>query len=144
MKKALTFLSLVTGTIMLASAQININTTGVATTGRVNDSMIVGLITSASNIVGMLVPFAVALAVLAFFWYLILFIWKGKEEGAKREEGMKGMGYSILALFVMVSIWGLVGLLGNISGVGQGGSAPIPRVPIACPNGTNPATGQCN
>lgn len=130
MKKALTSLSIFAGSAMIAFAQININTTGVATTGRVNDSAIVGLIKSASGIVGMLVPFAVSLAVLAFFWYLILFIWKGKEEGAKREEGIKGMGWSILAIFVMVSIWGIIGLLGNISGVGQGGSAPIPSVPV--------------
>lgn len=130
MKKALTSLSLILGVIMTASAQISINTTGVATTGRINDSMIVGLIKSASNIVGMLVPFAVSLAVLAFFWFLIRFIWKGKDDPKVHEEGIKGMGYSILAIFVMVSIWGIIGVLGNISGVGQGGSAPIPTVPV--------------
>jgi hypothetical protein len=130
MKKALTSLSIFAGSVMTAFAQININTTGVATTGRVNDSAIVGLIKSASNIVGMLVPLFVSLAVAAFFWFLVQFIWKGKDDPKVHESGIKGMGYSILAIFVMVSIWGLIGLLGNISGVGQGGSAPIPVVPV--------------
>lgn len=130
MKKALTSLSLILGGIMTASAQISINTTGVATTGRINDSMIVGLIKSASNIVGMLVPFAVSLAVLAFFWFLINFIWLAKDKPEEQQKNMKGMGFSILAIFVMVSIWGIIGVLGNISGVGQGGSAPIPTVPV--------------
>ncbi len=130
MKKALTSLSIFAGSAMIAFAQININTTGVATTGRVNDSAIVGLIKSASNIVGMLVPFAVSLAVLAFFWFLIHFIWLAKDKPEEQQKNMKGMGFSILAIFVMVSIWGIIGLLGNISGVGQGGSAPIPSVPV--------------
>jgi hypothetical protein len=38
--------------------------------------------------------------------------------------------FSILALFVMVSIWGLIGLLGSMLGVGQGGSSPIPVIPV--------------
>lgn len=133
MKKALTSLSLILGSIMIASAQvtqINVNTTGVAATSRINDSMIVGLIKSVSNIVSMLVPVSVGVATLAFFWFLIEFVWKGRESSEKQQESIKGMGYSILAIFVMVSIWGIIGLLGNVFGVGQGGNVPIPTVPV--------------
>jgi hypothetical protein len=40
------------------------------------------------------------------------------------------MGYSILAIFVMVSIWGIIGFIGNTLGVGAGGGAPVPVVPV--------------
>jgi hypothetical protein len=30
----------------------------------------------------------------------------------------------------MVSIWGIVGFLGNILGINQGGSIPVPVVPV--------------
>ena len=78
----------------------------------------------------MLTPLAVTAAVLAFFWFLIEFIWKGNADATKRAEGLRGMGYAVLALFVMVSIWGLVGFMGSIVGIGQGGSVPIPQVPV--------------
>jgi hypothetical protein len=115
---------------MIASAQITVNTGGVSAAGRVNDSAITGLIKSVSGIVGMLVPLFVSLAVAAFFWFLIQFIWKGKDDPKVHEAGIKGMGYSILAIFVMVSIWGIIGLIGNMLGIGQGGGAPIPVVPV--------------
>lgn len=50
------------------------------------------------------------LALLYFFWGLIKFIVRaGDEEG--RKEGKKAMMWGIMALFVMVSIWGIVTLL---------------------------------
>lgn len=96
-----------------------------------NGGQLVGLLNIAQNLVTRLVPFTIGLAVLAFFWYLVLFIWRGGEEPSKRQEGIKGIGYSLLALFVMVSIWGIIGLLSNMLGVGVGGGLPpleMPRV----------------
>ncbi len=133
MKKLISTASLFLGTTMITFAQsnlnVNINTSNVATAGRVNDSMIVSLISSASKIISMLAFTANGLAVLAFFWFLINFIWIGKDDSKKQQESLKGMGYSILAIFVMVSLWGIVGLAGNIFGVGQGGSVPYTQVP---------------
>jgi hypothetical protein len=40
------------------------------------------------------------------------------------------MGFSILALFVMVSIWGIVGFLGSVFGINQGGNVPTPGIPV--------------
>ena len=39
------------------------------------------------------------------------------------------MIYGVIALFVMVSVWGLVGLIGNTFGIQQGGGAIIPSIP---------------
>lgn len=142
MKKALTFISFSFANLMIASAQTNIqvpitaNTQGVAGAGTINDSAIKALIASFSDIIGMIVPVLVSLAVAAFFFFLVKFIWKGKDEPKERENGLAGMGYSILAIFVMVSVWGIVGLFGNILGIGQGGASPIPQVPVLQQTGT--------
>ncbi len=130
MKKALTLVSVVAGNIMLASAQISINIGVGANQGQVNGGALLQLLALAQTIVTRLVPFAVGLAVLAFFWFLIKFIWKGSENPDEKSASLKGMGYAILALFVMVSIWGLVGFMGSLVGINQGGSVPIPGVPI--------------
>jgi hypothetical protein len=135
MKKALTFASLLAGNVLIAFAAdpvvgITVNTTGAATAGTSNANGLLGLLAIAQTLVQRLVPFAVGVAVLVFFWYLIQFIIKGNADAAAKDASVKGMGYSILALFVMVSIWGLIGFLGNLLGIGQGGGAPIPGVPV--------------
>ncbi len=129
MKKALQRISVAVGvtatSISLAFAQITI---GIGTQqGQVNGGALLQLLALAQEIMSRLVPFAVTLAVLAFFFYLIKFIFNPSPEN--KNQNLKGMGYSILALFVMVSIWGIIGLLGSIVGVGQGGNIPIPGVP---------------
>lgn len=94
-----------------------------------NASGLLGLIMLASRITGMLVPITIALAVLAFFWFLVNFIWKGAEDPKVHSDGLKGMGYSLLAIFVMVSIWGIIAFIGNTVGIGQGGSLPDFKLP---------------
>jgi hypothetical protein len=52
------------------------------------------------------------LAILAFFWGLLKFIFSAGDE----EERKKGRGYmiwSLVALFVMFSVWGLLQFIGN-------------------------------
>ncbi len=128
MKKALLTLSMAAASVSLAFAQITIAQT--AQQGQVNGSALLGLLQLAQDIVSKLIPFAIAVAVLVFFWFLITFIVKSGDP-AERSKSLAGMGYSVLALFVMVSIWGIIGLLGSILGVGQGGTIPIPSVPRA-------------
>ncbi len=91
------------------------------------------LIAMVQGLVRQLTPLLIGIAVLALFVSLIMFIWKGKEDKEEHAKWAKAMGMSVLAIFVMVSIWGLVGFLGNITGVGQGGGAPVPGVPVNAP-----------
>lgn len=126
MKKILTSLTLALGTITQVAAQYTPG--AVAQTTTVNATAINQFITLISNVTNALIPIAVTLAVLAFFWFLIMFIWKGSGDATKRQEGLAGMGWSVVALFVMVSIWGLVGFIGSITGIGQGGRVPIPTI----------------
>lgn len=137
MKKALSLISLVAGSIMIASAQVSIGVNGgsvnigtQATQGQVNGGPLLALLALTQTIVSRLGILAVGVAILAFFWYLIKFITQGGESSDAKSASLKGMGYSILAIFVMVSIWGIVGALGGMLGVGQGGSVPIPGIPV--------------
>ncbi len=95
----------------------------------VNNGPVLGLINLAQLVVSRLGVLMIGLGLLAFFWYLIQYIWKGDESPGKRQEGLKGMGYSLLALFVMVSIWGIIGLMANILGTGVGGGIPSLEMP---------------
>ena len=132
MKNALSLISFVAGNVMIAAAQttITVNTGGVAGQGQVNAGALFNLLNVAQQLVNRLVPFAIGVAVVSFFWFLIKFIVKGGDSSDEKNLGMKGMGYSLLALFVMVSIWGIVGAFGSMLGIGQGGSVPIPGVPV--------------
>jgi hypothetical protein len=62
-------------------------------------------------------PMLVTLSVVVFIIGILKYI-AGADEAAKREEGRKFMIYGIVALFVMVSIWGLVGIIKGTFGIG--------------------------
>ena len=93
------------------------------------------LILQFSTITGMLVPVLIALAVLAFFWFLVTFIWKGAEDPKKHADAMKGMGASLVAIFVMVSVWGIIAFMGTVLGIGQGGAINEIELPGVRRNG---------
>lgn len=86
------------------------------------------LLQSISNLVRLALPIVVGLALLGFFWGLMKFIFAAGDEG-EREKGKQIMIYGIIALFVMVAVWGLVGFIANALGVQTGGSAALPSVP---------------
>jgi len=60
------------------------------------------LIKTATTIVYML-------AFLAFFWGLAMFLFSGNEE--KKKNGVQTLIWSIVVIFVMTSIWGIVKIL---------------------------------
>lgn len=61
-----------------------------------------------NNITGLLS----AVALLVFIWGLVKFIAKAGNEQA-REEGKKVMVWGIVAIFVLFSIWGIIGFIEN-------------------------------
>ena len=70
-----------------------------------------GLLLHASSLISQLIILVVSLALLAFFWGLTKYIWSLSGDKKNYEEGINIMKWGILALFVMLSIWGLVGFL---------------------------------
>ena len=65
------------------------------------------LIEEVDHIVTVLIPLLVGIALLVFFWGLVKFIFAQGSETVKT-EAKKVMGWGLVALFVMISVWGLV------------------------------------
>jgi hypothetical protein len=69
-----------------------------------------GVITEFRNVLNLAFPVVIGLAFLFFLWGLANFILNsGNEE--KRTEGKRLMTWGVIALFIMVSVWGIVWLL---------------------------------
>jgi len=84
------------------------------------------------TIFGAIVPILLTLALIYFMWGLVKYIMSAGDEKA-RGDGKYMMIWGIIALFVMVSVWGLVASLQGIVGV-DSQSAPnvntnIPIIP---------------
>jgi hypothetical protein len=63
-----------------------------------------------------IVPFLFSLATAAFIWGIIQYFLNPENE-ENRKKGKSFMLWGIIALFVMVSMWGLVNVLSNTFGV---------------------------
>ena len=68
---------------------------------------------SFANLVNIITGIVVSLAFLYFFWNLAKYI-RDEEE---HEEAKKRMGWSVLAIIVITSLWGIVSFVRNIVGI---------------------------
>lgn len=83
------------------------------------------LVRSIGNIITILIPILLALAVVAFFWGLVQFIFSGGEP-EKRKEGRKLMIFAVIAIAVMVLLYGIILFIGTNLGLGSGGGQLTP------------------
>jgi len=85
-----------------------------------------GLLDSFGKLVQTATVVVAALALLVFFWGLVRFIFKLGGE-ADVEQGKTLMIWGVIALFVMVSIWGIIYFIGRQLGtdVLSGQGAPL-------------------
>ena len=68
-----------------------------------------------------------ALAFIAFFYGLLKFIFS---EGEDKEKGKSVMIWGIIALFIMFSIWGIIGILQSTFSDTKGGTdITVPNLP---------------
>lgn len=77
-----------------------------------------------STILNPLILLFLGLAVVYFMWGVFKYVGKGESESDRR-EGANMMMYGIVAIFVMVSVWGLVTILINTFGL----STSVPQPP---------------
>src|SRR3989344_3906966 len=89
-------------------------------------SYLLAFISQAQNLVRQLIPLLVGVAVVVFIWGVIRYITAG-ESDEKRKAGRNLMIYGIIAIFVIVSICGLVAILQELTGTTGG---VIPTIPI--------------
>jgi len=78
-----------------------------------------------NNILNPLIPLFIGLGVAYFLWGVSKYILHGGDE-AKRREGTQMMINGVIALFVMVSLWGLVNVLLSTFGI----SNVLPILPV--------------
>ena len=80
-----------------------------------------------STILNPLVVLLVGVAILVLTWGIVKYIASGAD-ATKRKEGGELVAYGVFGIFIMLSIWGLVGLLTNTF-FGTGGPAKNPPIP---------------
>ena len=69
-----------------------------------------------NNLFNNMIALFITMAIVIFFWVLIKYLWSMDQENA--HEGIKIMFWGLIAIFVMVSIWGLIRLLQTTFAVG--------------------------
>jgi hypothetical protein len=80
-----------------------------------------GILKNSSKLLGRLAP-------LTFLWGMFQLVRSGSEQS--RKEGIQIIVFGVIALFVMVSVWGLVNLLRRTTGLTGASTAPQgPGVP---------------
>ncbi len=97
--------------------------TGGASVGKSLENIVISFKNISTGVYSSL--FVVAL--IAFFIGIIRMFFSKDASGKK--ESYQFLGFGIVALFVMVGIWGLVSFLSANLGVGVGGDIPTPGVP---------------
>lgn len=80
-----------------------------------------GLIAAVGGIVKDLILLAAGIGLLGFFYGLAIFIFKSGDP-KKREESRGMMIWGMIALFVMVSVWGIISFFQAQLGIYGGGS----------------------
>jgi len=85
------------------------------------------LIRSALNVLNLLVPFVIGLALVLFLYGVVRYALAGSAED--KSSARKVMLWGIIALFVMVSVWGLVNLLRDALGISTNPNISAPSVP---------------
>lgn len=88
-----------------------------------NVNYLSNLISSAKNLLDQLVVFLIALAVVWFIWNVIRYTMSSDEE--KKAAAKSQMIWGIIAIAVIVSVWGLVGVLQQIFGVNTTGAGNV-------------------
>lgn len=100
---------------------------GVRQTQTADLSFIGNLLAQLGGIISLLPKLLLGVAVVLFFWYLIqYFITDGAEDKSK---AVKRMGYSLAAIFIMVTLWGLIAFFGNAIGINPNAAPPAPQLP---------------
>ena len=89
-------------------------------------------ITSVTTLISSLINYSIGIligvAIIAFFVGLIKYLFKSTGDATEKGKAAKLMIYGIIAIAVMLSIYGLVRLLQNTFGVNNSTAVPPPTI----------------
>lgn len=91
------------------------------------------LITTVGGLLNPLIGVLVAAALLVFFWGLAKFIFRVGGDEKAVEGGKRLMIWGLIALFVMISVWGIVRFMQNQLNLPLPSSSPITPPPVLTP-----------
>lgn len=80
-----------------------------------------------SDILNLVIPLIIGLAVVYFLWGLLSYVMAGAEEDKSKARNV--MIYGVVTIFVMISVWGLVNLLIGTFDLNNSVPSDIPQVP---------------
>lgn len=86
------------------------------------------LLTRLEEILNVIIPFIIGLAVFTIIWGIFIYITKAGEE-EKRSEAKLYIVWGIIAVFSMLSIWGFVNILVNSFGIPINPPISYPQAP---------------
>jgi uncharacterized membrane-anchored protein len=89
-------------------------------------SPIIQIINAVAYVIGLIIPILIGVALIVFFWGLVQYI-----RHPEFKTGRKTMIAGILALFIMVSVWGIIAFAQSALGVRGNSTAPqnAPYIP---------------
>lgn len=90
------------------------------------DTGVSGLINKFGAILNQLVPLLTGLAVVWLLWNIVKYIEAGTGDPKARDTARDAIIFAIILIFVMVSVWGLVGIVSDTIGIDDGGTAITP------------------
>jgi len=75
------------------------------------------LLEALKELINLTFPVMIGLAIIFFFWGIGQFILNDAGNDKTREDGKKKMLWGVIALFVMVSIWGILNWISGTIGI---------------------------
>jgi len=96
----------------------------------------------ASGLLSNLITLLFGIAVIWFIWNVIRYSMSSEDEGKKKAR--EQMIHGIIAIAVMVSIWGIVALLRNAFGTDSNNTAPTNDINQMIPGGTTQTLNRAN
>lgn len=87
-----------------------------------------------NNIAANLVILLSSIAFILFLYGLVRFIYdRSSGDDKDLEKDKKAMGWGLAALFVLISVWGIIKMFQGFLGIQNAGDINLPKI---CPNGT--------
>lgn len=84
------------------------------------------IIMRVEDIVGLIIPVLIGIALIYFIIGVIKYVTAGADE-EKRKEARNTILYGVIGLFAIVAVWGLVRVLADTFSIDTGGTPDIPQ-----------------